>query len=265
MTQTPEHDLAVVDFNVTELARYYRNPRRGDVDAIAASLAANGQYRPIIVNTGRQTGRPLEVLAGNHTLDAAKQLDWSTVKAVTVDVDDVSAARIVAADNRTSDLGTYDSEALLALLTEDLPDLDGTGYDDDALAELMRNADADPLNLDDDEDDDRAPSTGERLALADVTFDDPATEVHRGQVWRVGRHTLVIARLRDEHHLWADRLTDGTVFAPYPEPYLTTTTEARETPFLLVQPNLFLAGHLLDKHRAAFPDETVELDAGATA
>lgn len=50
----------MTEFNVDELAGYHRNPRRGDVDAIARSLAVNGQYRPIVVNIGTHTGRPLE-------------------------------------------------------------------------------------------------------------------------------------------------------------------------------------------------------------
>ena len=46
------------------------------------------------------------------------------------------AARIVAADNRTADLGGYD-ERLLAELLGDLPDLAGTGYTEDDLHRLV--------------------------------------------------------------------------------------------------------------------------------
>jgi hypothetical protein len=47
------------------LVPYVRNPRQGDVGAIVTSLERHGQYRPIVVNVGRLTGRPNEVLAGN--------------------------------------------------------------------------------------------------------------------------------------------------------------------------------------------------------
>lgn len=50
---------------LAELKAHPRNSRRGDVALIAASLVANGQYRPIIV--GARTGH---VLAGNHTFAA---------------------------------------------------------------------------------------------------------------------------------------------------------------------------------------------------
>lgn len=101
---------------VSALAPYFRNPRVGDVEAIARSLAALGQYRPLVVNRGTLTGRPLEVLAGNHTLAAARQLGWDEVAASFVDLDDAGAAQVVVADNRIADLGSYDNRELLELL-----------------------------------------------------------------------------------------------------------------------------------------------------
>ncbi|MGI5139361.1 MULTISPECIES: ParB/RepB/Spo0J family partition protein [unclassified Streptomyces] len=121
---------------IDDLSVYHRNPRTGDVDAIAESLRVNGQYKAIVVNRGTHTGRPNEILAGNHTWTAAKQLGWDQIAATFVDVSDEDAARIVVVDNRTSDLAGYDSE-LLADILDELPDLDGTGYDQDALDKLL--------------------------------------------------------------------------------------------------------------------------------
>lgn len=121
---------------VDDLVAYYRNPRTGDVDAIAESLRVGGQYKAIVVNRGTHTGRPNEILAGNHTWAAAQQLGWDQIAATFVDVSDEDAARIVVVDNRTSDLAGYDSE-LLADILDELPDLDGTGYDQGALDKLL--------------------------------------------------------------------------------------------------------------------------------
>lgn len=132
--------LRTVTMPVADLRPYRGNPRRGNIDAIAASLAAHGQYRPIVVNEGTKTGHPFEVLAGNHTLAAARKLGLDELLVSVVDVDDVTAAKIVAVDNRTNDLAEYDEAALLALL-EELPDLDGTGYDLDDLDALVKDAD----------------------------------------------------------------------------------------------------------------------------
>ncbi|MFI1658595.1 ParB N-terminal domain-containing protein [Streptomyces sp. NPDC020472] len=111
---------------IAELTPYYRNPRTGDIPAIAESLTVNGQYRAVVVNKGTHTGRPNEILAGNHTVAAAQQLGWEQIAATWVDVDDEAAARIVIVDNRTNDLAGYDT-ALLAEVLSEIPDLGGTG------------------------------------------------------------------------------------------------------------------------------------------
>lgn len=121
---------------IKDLKHYHRNPRKGNVAAIKEALQELGQYRPVTVNRGTLTGRPNEILTGNHTVQAAKALKWTEVAVSWVDVDDDTAARIVVADNRTSDLGTYDTDALAGLLG-DLPDLTGTGYDDDDLNDML--------------------------------------------------------------------------------------------------------------------------------
>lgn len=136
-------------YRLADLRPYHANPRRGDVAQIARSLSRTGQYRPIVVNAGTKTGRYREVLAGNHTLAAALKLGWSHLAGSVVDVDDDTAARIVAADNRTAELGGYDDAALLALLESVAAaeqGLEGTGYSDaDLLALLARVApDAEP-------------------------------------------------------------------------------------------------------------------------
>ncbi|MCB1126679.1 MAG: hypothetical protein KDM81_09305 [Verrucomicrobiae bacterium] len=127
-----------------DLNTYHRNARVGNVDAIAASLNVNGQYKPICVNIGTHTGRPREVLAGNHTLKAFRDLAlqhpddprWAKILVHWVDVDEDRATRIVLADNKTADMGTYDNEALLELIDSLGGDLDGIGYTTDDLTEL---------------------------------------------------------------------------------------------------------------------------------
>lgn len=173
----PADTLTVEPYDVDALAVYYRNPRRGDVAAIAASLQARGQYKPIVVNLGTLTGRPLEVLAGNHTLLAARSIRWLTVQAVTVDVDDAEAAAIVAADNRLSDLGGYD-DADLAFVLAQAGDLTGTGYDEQDLTTLLR-ALADPQSLTD-------PDDAPELPAKPVSV--------QGDVWHLGEHILVVGK-----------------------------------------------------------------------
>ena len=136
-----------IEVPTADLNTYITNPRIGNTTEIAKSLTISGQYRAIVVNKGTHTGRPMEVLAGNHTLMAARDLGWDTITAHIVDVDNDQAARIVLADNRTADLGTYDNDVLASLL-DDLPDLDGTGYTPEDL-DLLTDHTSGPLSLDD--------------------------------------------------------------------------------------------------------------------
>jgi DNA modification methylase len=168
--------LQVQAFPVGQLRTYHRNPRRGAVAKIAESLKVRGQYRPLVVNVGTHTGRPFEVLAGNHTLAAAISLGWSTVEATTVDVDDEGAAQIVLADNRLADLGTYDEADLLEVL-QAAGDLAGTGYDDRDLARLVASLE-EPVGLTDPDDAPPLPS-GSPISRP-------------GDVWHLGPHRLVV-------------------------------------------------------------------------
>ncbi|QFP94621.1 ParB-like partition protein [Mycobacterium phage LilMcDreamy] len=126
-----------------ELNTFHRNPRRGDVTAIAASLKAHSQYKPITVNLGTATGRPNEVLAGNHTLMAIRDLAekhpddprWSGVLVHWLNVDDDMCNRIVAADNQTAQLGGFDTGELLELLN-DIGDIEGLGFTEADVADL---------------------------------------------------------------------------------------------------------------------------------
>lgn len=200
----PAHDLTLVTLDISELSPYHRNPRRGDIAAIARSLEINGQYRPIVVNLGTHTGRPLEVLAGNHTLAAARTLGWAQIAATTIDVDDVAAARIVAADNRTADLGDYDTDTLLALL-HDLPDLDGTGYDDDYLDSLLgeQSESIDPTNQPPN------PTLADRFGIPPFTVIDTT----KGE-WQQRKQALIALGLDS-----GEGRAEGLVFAPSQRAY----------------------------------------------
>lgn len=155
---------------VEDLKPFPGNPRRGDVTLIADSLRRHGQYRPIVANR-----RTSQVLAGNHTLAAARTLDWPEIAVTWVDVDEDTAARIVLIDNRANDLAAYDDQALAELLGS-LPELEGTGYDSRALAELIA-------------------ATEDRPALTDPDDAPPVRAgepvARRGDVFELGEHRVM--------------------------------------------------------------------------
>ncbi|AAN01843.1 ParB-like nuclease domain protein [Mycobacterium phage Lars] len=138
------------------LSTYYKNPRRGNTELIANSLRTHGQYKPICANIGTKTGRPNEVLAGNHTLMAMRDLAetdgpaYGEILVHWVDVDEDTAARIVAVDNRASEVGSTDNDTLLELLQglDPAKGLEGTGFDEDYVQMLVELTSG-PPDLDD--------------------------------------------------------------------------------------------------------------------
>lgn len=152
-----------------------RNPRRGDVGAVAASLARFGQRKPIVVQASTRY-----VVAGNHLLAAARSLRWSAIAANVEEMDDAEATAFMLADNRTADLGGYDDGLLAAILAEQAAadNLAATGYDADAIAALLAAAGIGASERDPD------------------AVPEPPTEaelyVRSGEVWALGRHRLMV-------------------------------------------------------------------------
>lgn len=130
--------VEMVDINA--VSPWPRNPRNGDLGAIAESIRQNGFYGTLTVQ--KSTGH---ILAGNHRWMAALEVGLKEVPVAWVDVDDKMAARINLVDNRSANLG-WDDDALIAEILNELPSLEGTGYDDEALAEIIAKQDL-PLDL----------------------------------------------------------------------------------------------------------------------
>lgn len=174
--------------NISELKQRKKNARRGDVSLIKESLEVNGQYRPIVVN--KKTG---EVLAGNHTLRAAKLLGWEKIAATYVEADEDQAARIVLIDNRANDVADYDDLLLSALLKE-FGDLAGTGYTEKDLNELLQSLGSE--------------ATHEGQTDPDDIPEEPETAITQtGDVWLMGEHRLVCGDSTDQTVI--ARLMDG--------------------------------------------------------
>jgi hypothetical protein len=136
----------------SDLRVFHRNPRKGDIPAIAASLRRHTQYKPITVNLGTHTGRPNEVLAGNHTLLAFRQngedypddRSWNKINVFWIDVDNDTAERIVVADNQTGQLGGFDEEQLARLVEGFEGDIEGLGFTETDIKMLMELMDGPP-------------------------------------------------------------------------------------------------------------------------
>ena len=128
--------LETKTLNIDDVSPHPRNVRQGDIGVISQSLQAHGQFKPIVVDR-----RTMQILAGNHTWKAAKSLGWAKIDVSFVDTkNDQDALRILLADNRTSDMASYDDdglEILLKELAESVDGLDGSLFDGDDLDVLI--------------------------------------------------------------------------------------------------------------------------------
>jgi len=100
--------------------------------AIRDSLDVFGQQKPIVVDSRGV------VIAGNGTLEAARELGWGEIDVAVTDLDPAHAQAFGIADNRTAELAEWDTDVLGQLLE---------GMDSD-LADILSIDDLD-LNLPD--------------------------------------------------------------------------------------------------------------------
>lgn len=118
------------------------NPRKGAISAIVASYKQFGQVKPIVVKSnGDGTST---VLAGNHQLEAAKQLGWTEMAVVELDADDKEAIAFALTDNRTAELGFTDTNLLMSMISE-IPEydylLEDLGWDEFEIAAITEWSD----------------------------------------------------------------------------------------------------------------------------
>lgn len=268
-----------------------RNPKAHDEGTIDDSIGRFGMLDLIVRD--ERTGRIISGHGRSKALATREARGESAPEGVKVDEEgrwlvpvvvgwasrtDTEAAAALIALNRTTELGGWVDEALLDLL-DDLDDgaegLIGVGFgeeDVDALREAMAQLGEDDgtsladehadLLLDEDDEDDLEPS-GQEFERLDVLWGEPSHKVKHGETYVLGgRHLLVVAKLAREHELWSHHLP-GRVFAPYPDPYLVLGDSAKADPYLLVQPNAYLAGHVLDKWASVHGEESIERQVSA--
>lgn len=168
-----EHTTVRVD----DLKPYAGNARLSDMASIKESVETHGLYRSIVVRKST-----MEILAGNHTWLAAKELGAETIPVGIIDVDEHTALKIVLVDNGANDKATYNDQALAELLEALDGDLTGTGFLDDDYDDLL-----DALN-----DADLANQDTNLLGDPDDAPEPPTTPLATlGDIFTLGRHRVI--------------------------------------------------------------------------
>lgn len=177
-----------------KLVPYARNARTHSseqVAQIAASMAEFGFTNPILV------GDDQVIIAGHGRLAAARQLGLEAVPVVILDhLSPTQRRALVIADNRIAENAGWDDEMLrleMAALEEEDFDLALTGFDLEALAELMAGDEPEGEGQTDDDDVPEA----EEQAIS-----------RPGDIWVLGEHRLLCgdATVTESY----DRLLAGT-------------------------------------------------------
>jgi ParB-like chromosome segregation protein Spo0J len=135
---------------LAQLTPFEGNAKRGDVGVIRESIRRNGQYRSLVVRS-TDDGQ-LVILAGNHTFQALQANKAKTARCEVVRCDDDTARRVNLVDNRAADKGSYDTDALVDLLSYLDGDYEGTAYTDEDVNKLIDPDLPEPGDADTDDD-----------------------------------------------------------------------------------------------------------------
>ena len=103
-----------------------RTHNKANIAAIKGSLAKFGQQKPIVVTKDNI------VIAGNGTLEAARELGWKEIAVVYTKLSGPEAMAYGLSDNRTTDMSTWDTGMLghqLQSLWDDGFDIAEIGFD----------------------------------------------------------------------------------------------------------------------------------------
>lgn len=239
------------------LTPYLRNSRRhprAQIQKLKASLAEFGWANPMLIADG-------VMIAGHGRLAAAMEMADAGIpiprnpepwEGPTIDLSHLSGtqrAAYVLQDNRSAMDGEWDEEMLgLELLA-----LESQGFDLSLTAFSKDELDAYKPGLEGSGDDPDA-ATAELLERMDITIDDPRHKVEAGDRYVLGeRHYLFCVGVIDSARDWAQLLLDieGSYFCPYPGPFVPFGKKASEHQLIMVQPDAYIAGHLLDRYEDA--------------
>lgn len=111
---------------IQELMILENNPNKGDLKRLKKLISKNGFLRAVTVQKST-----MSVLAGNHSVIAAKELGYDKVPVSIFDLPDDVADRHILGDNKARDGAKYDEDILAERFKKmgvDAAALDGTGY-----------------------------------------------------------------------------------------------------------------------------------------
>jgi len=180
----------VQEVSVEKLRPYEKNAKIHDEDQvrkIADSIQEFGFLNPCLID------KEFRIIAGHGRVMAAKKLGMKKIPCVFVEgLTDAQRRAYILADNRLTELGEWDRE----LISEELESLKDEGFDID-----LTGFDIDDIIFEE---------TEETLPEPEPETEPREPRVHRGEVWRLGRHRLMCGDSTNLEDV--KRLTGGGTF-----------------------------------------------------
>lgn len=141
--KTPE--VAATWGDIESLHPWAKNPRKNEgkpVAEVAKSIQRFGFAAPIVARTSDR-----RIIAGHTRWKAAKKLGMTLVPVRFVDLDEDQAAALTLADNRLSEITPWDDDALADVLREIEAagmDMDGLGWSTEEIDALINGVTTGP-------------------------------------------------------------------------------------------------------------------------
>ena len=177
MPSKQKQEAAAVWMPIGDLTPWADNPRdnAAAIPEVAKSIKRFGFASPIIARPIEAGG--FEIIAGHTRHQAALSLGLDRVPVRVMDLDPTDAKLLALADNKVGEIATWTDglSDLLRDLETDGIDLDGLGFGDDELGELLAPLPIEPDGTEDD--------------VPEVDEGEPDSKV--GEVYQLGSHLLV--------------------------------------------------------------------------
>lgn len=206
-------------------------------DTLDEVLTEVGWVQSVIIN--QQTGHLID---GHLRVQLAAQAGETTIPAVIVDLTPEEEKIILASFDPIGQMAITDEEKLNELIQE-------IGSENENLKNLLEH-----LSGSNDVDTD---SDGESLSLLNLSIQEPISQVEQGNVFYLNEHILICASPIKDTALWSGYLDSTMMFAPYANPLTLLSEQAKSQPLLLVNPEPFICGHILDRWIEIYGDDNV--------